>query len=634
MNKSLTIAVCLFLALFLSRSQAADRPNIVWLISEDNSIHYHKMFDAHGTETPRIAELAKHGLQFNHAFSNAPVCSVARTTLMTSCLAPRIGTQFHRRSVTVPMPQQVKMFPSYLREAGYYATNNQKKDYNAVETEGTWDESSTKASWRNREEDQPFFHMQSFGTTHESSLHFKQDVYENEKTETDPNSVFVQPYFPQTDLFKYTVAKYHDNIRKVDQQIGDVVDMLEQDGLLDDTFVFYFGDHGGVLPRGKGYAYESGLHVPLVVYVPENFKHLAAWDVGSHVDGFVQFIDFGVTTLKLAGVEGSEKVDGLAFLGNGIEATNVDSRNQAFGYADRFDEKYDLVRTLRKGKYEYVRNYQPFNFDGLQNNYRYIMLAYREWRELYKSGELNSAQSQFFETRAVEQLFDIEVDPHEVNNLAQNPEYAAVLTDMRSRLQEQVKSLPDLSFYPESYLVDYAFTNPTSFGQSHRSEIARLIDIADLSLQDFGEIRAQIKSALESEFAMDRYWGLIVCSCFGTDAASFTKTAKKLAKDEDLLVRVRAAEFLGLIGAEDPSATILGCLKESTQGVRTNLILNSAVLLRDGKPGYPIKISADDIHEEAISFQDVQRRLAYFASEDGIPKNPKGLGNSKKRKKK
>ena len=336
--QKLGLATFLMLTLlsFGTGSLAAKRPNIVWLISEDNLIHYLDMFDEHGTETPRIAALAEHGLQFNNAFSNAPVCSVARTTLMTSCYGPRIGTQFHRRSVTVPMPPEVKMFPAYLREAGYYTSNNQKKDYNAVETEGTWDQSSAQATWRDRQPDQPFFHMQSFTTTHESSLHFSQEVYESQLTQTDPDSVFVAPYHPDTDLFRYTVAKYHDNISRVDMQIGAVVDQLERDGVLDDTFVFYFGDHGGVLPRGKGYAYESGLHVPLVVYVPDNYKELAVWESGSNVDGFVEFIDFGTTVLNLAGIEVPQAVDGRPFLGRGVTAAEVDSRNTAFGYADRF----------------------------------------------------------------------------------------------------------------------------------------------------------------------------------------------------------------------------------------------------------------------------------------------------------
>ncbi|MCA9051814.1 MAG: sulfatase-like hydrolase/transferase, partial [Planctomycetaceae bacterium] len=265
----------------------ADRPNIVWLVSEDNSVHHMQLFFPSGAPTPRIAELAAHGVLYPHAFSNAPVCSVARTTLATGCYAPRIGTQYHRRTVAVPLPDGLKMFPEYLRNAGYYTANNNKTDYNAVAGKGVWDDSSRKASWRNRADGQPFFYMQSFPVSHESSLHFSQRDMETQPTQTDPQSVTVAPYHPDTPTLRYTYARYHDRIQDMDRQIGAVVDELKKDGLLEDTFIFYFGDHGGVLPRGKGYAYESGLHVPLVVRLPEHFADRVDEKPGTRQTGFV-----------------------------------------------------------------------------------------------------------------------------------------------------------------------------------------------------------------------------------------------------------------------------------------------------------------------------------------------------------
>lgn len=622
---------CLLVVLATTSLIAAERPNIVWLISEDNSTHYLKMYDRHGVETPRIAELASGGLQFMHAFSNAPVCSVARTTLMTGCYGPRIGTQFHRRSVSVPMPAGLKMFPAYLRDAGYYTANNQKKDYNADETPGTWDKSGAEASWRGRPSDKPFFYMQSFASTHESSLHFTQEQYRAEKTITNPESVFVAPYHPQTELFRYTVAKYHDNIRRMDQQIGAVVDQLSSDGLLDDTFIFYFGDHGGVLPRGKGYAYESGLHVPLVVRVPKNFQHLSDFPSGSQVQGFVQFVDLGATALKLAGVDVPKQVDGRAFLGQDVTAAQVNARDEAFGYADRFDEKYDMVRTLRKGKYEYVRSYQPFNFDGLHNNYRYIMLAYREWRELFEAGKLNESQSQFYRSRPAEMLFDVEADPYEVKDLARDPQYANVLESLRGAMQKRVKSMPDLSFYPESYLVEHAFGNPVQFGQQHKTSIAKLIDIADLSLDSFEQAEAGIQAALESGDEMQRYWGLIVCSSFGKQASKFAASARKLASaGNPTLVRTRAAEFLGLIGADDPRPIIMDCLKQSTSGIETGLILNSVVLLQDGDAQVEFTVRSEHIQPQHLSNDTVKRRLEYLDPQ-GSPATKSNRAKKKKR---
>jgi len=598
----------------VSGVSAAKRPNFVWLLSEDNSKHYLKLFDKNGAETPRIAGLAQHGLIFEHAFSNSPVCSVARTTLITGCYGPRIGTQFHRKSVVVPMPPGLRMFPAYLRKAGYYTTNNRKKDYNAREGKGVWDESSGKAHWRNRKGKQPFFHMQSFPASHESSLHFSRQTMRNRKTETDPASVTVFPYHPETPTFRYTYARYHDRIRLIDRQIGQVVDQLKQDGLLEDTFVFYFGDHGGVLPRSKGYVYESGLHVPLVVRIPENWRHLVDAKPGTRVPGFVSFVDFGPTLLHLAGLDVPEQMDGTPFLGKEVSLAELNKRDETLGYADRFDEKYDLVRTLRKGRFKYMRSYQPFNFDGLQNNYRYRMLAYAEWRRLYHAGRLNAVQRQFFERRAPEALYDVAKDPHETKNLAADPKYADVVADLRSRLNRRLKEMPDLSFYPESELVRKAFDNPVPFGQSHKQEIAKLIAVADLALLPFDKAQPKIKTALQSDNPWERYWALIVCSSFGKQAAAFVPAAKKLAKDDpEAMVRVRAAEFLGLIGAADPRPVLMHELAKTESGIESVLMLNTVILLRDGEPGYEFNIDRSHFKPAVLKQQLVRRRLQYLS---------------------
>lgn len=512
------------------------------------------------------------------------------------------------------MPDELKMFPEYLNDAGYYTANNNKTDYNATAGKNVWDDSSKKATWRNRKVDQPFFYMQSFPVCHESSLHFTAQQMASEQTEHNPDDVFVAPYHPNTPTFRYTYARYLDRIQQMDKQVGAVVEELTKDGLLEDTFIFYLGDHGGVLPRGKGYAYESGLHVPLVVRIPEKWQHLIDREPGSRVNGFVSFIDFGPTVLNLAGVNLPSQMDGKPFLGSEITQAEVETRDEAFGYADRFDEKYDLVRTLRKGRYEYVRSFQPFNFDGLQNNYRYNMLAYQEWRTLYQTEKLNAVQRQFFEARPAEQLFDIESDPYETKNLANDPQLADVLRDMRDRMTNRVKSMPDLSLYPESVLADGAFQNPVKFGQEHKSQIGKLVDVANLSLLPFAEARSGIESAIASDDATTRYWGLIVCSSHGVAAREFVPAAQKLAaNDNNGLVRVRAAELLGLIGAAAPQSVILDALKKSTSAVEAGLMLNSVTLLTDGKPGYKFSIDKN-LFSPAIRKNDtILRRLEYLS---------------------
>jgi hypothetical protein len=514
----------------------------------------------------------------------------------------------------VPLPEGLEMFPSYLRKAGYYTSNNQKKDYNYIEGDGVWDASSGKAHWRKREAGQPFFHKESHPVSHESRLHFKVELMESYQPVTDPDEVHLFPQHPDTDLFRFTGAYYRDKILAVDTIVGRVIKQLEEDGLLESTFVFYFGDHGGVLPGSKGYAYETGLHIPLVVRVPEKFRHLVDFKQGTQCEGFVSFVDFGPTLLQLAGVKLPGNIDGTPFLGNGITAEKVRARQVSYGYADRFDEKYDLVRTVRKGNLKYMRNYQPFNVDGLQNNYRYKCLAFEQWRDLYRAGDLNAVQAQFFEPREAEALYDLDRDPYETTNLAKMPGYREKLLEMRSLMDDWVRGMPDLSFYPEPVLRKEAFSNPVEFGQTHRQDIGELIDIADLNLLPYEEARAGIRKALGSGDPLQIYWALIVCSSFGQEAREFEPEVRDLCAHDDLLVRTRAAEFLGLTGLGDPVPVITSALQQTEDGMEALLILNSLVLLMDGPFAYEFSLTDADFNQAVLEESWVQWRLEYIYS--------------------
>jgi len=610
----IAIAALLAIATFAGPILAAkkqDRPNIVWLVSEDNSTHFMHLFDEHGPRTPAIEKLAEHGLVYEHAFSCAPVCSAARSTLATGCFGPRIFTHFHRKEVAVPMPEGLQMFHGYLADAGYYTANNHKTDYNAETGGAKWMGSKT---WRDRKPGQPFFYFQSIATTHESSLHFPELDVEKKPTTTDPATVFVPPIHPETETFRYTYARYHDNIQKMDTQIGAIVGELEKDGLLEDTFIFYFGDHGGVVAGSKGYVWETGLHVPLVVRVPENFKHLVPHTPGSRVGEFVSFIDFGPTVLNLAGINVPEQMDGRPFLGGGVTKADLDSRDTVFGYADRFDEKYDFVRTARKGDFKYMRSYQPFNFDGIQNDYRYKMAAYREWRNLHNAGKLNELQDRFFRPRDPEALYDVKNDPYETKNLAKDPAYAEKLAEMRGLLNDWVRGMPDLSFYPESHLALNGKSNPVAFGQAHKDDIAALADLADLQLVDFDKAASGIEAALASDDPWQRYWGLIVCSSHGEAAGRFVDRAKQLAAgDPEPLVMVRAAQFLAILGIADPQEPFVAALAKSTNPIEANLILNMAVQIQDGGFGYTFDFSDAKIARQG---RYVNARLDYLKSKN------------------
>ena len=352
---SLFILILCIHTLFCSEEQRVDQivkeelPNIIWLVTEDNSKHFLRLYEEGGAPMPNVESLANKGLVFDRAFSNAPVCSAARSALISGCYGPRIGAQYHRRMKLVPLPGELQMFPFYLKEAGYYTTNNNKEDYNIQKGANIWDESSGKASYKNKKEGQPFFHVQNFGITHEGKLHF--DAKQMAEFNYDLGRIKPFLYHPDTEIFRKTYAHYYQLLMQADDAIGDFLIQLEKDGFMENTIIFYFGDHGGVLPRSKGYVYESGLHVPLVVYVPDKWKHLLPFEPGTRTDAFVEFIDFGPTVLNLAGIAIPKLMDGVPFLGKNINPSELAKQNSTFSYADRFDEKYDMVRALRKGKY-------------------------------------------------------------------------------------------------------------------------------------------------------------------------------------------------------------------------------------------------------------------------------------------
>ena len=566
-------------------------PNIVWLTTEDNSPHHMNLYNKGGSIMPAIEKLAKEGVVFDNAFSNAPVCSVARSTLITGCYAPRIFTQFHRRAERVPLPEGVMPFPFYLNQAGYYTTNSHKEDYNFILPDGVWDESSKKATYKNRKPGQPFFHIQNHTVTHEGSLHFDQEAIDKISDE-DLDHIEVFPYHPDTKTFRYSYYHFQNRHRLADQQMATFIADLEQQGLMEDTIIFYFGDHGGVLPRSKGYAYESGLQVPLVVYIPEKWEHLFPYDKGSRAKTFVEFVDFAPTVLSLAGISPPKSMDGKAIMGEFSDSSTIQNKNMAFGHADRFDEKYDLVRTIRVGKYKYIRNYQPFNFDGLFNFYRYKMLAFQEWDALHKKGKLNAQQRQFFEPRSPEALFDLDQDPHEVNDLSDDPDHHSVLVRMRDQLNDKLATLPDLSFYPESYLLDNALENPTAFGKEHQQQIEELMAVADLNLKPFVEVANKIQNALSDGDPWKRYWGLIACTSFGEEAKSLVPQIERiLQNDTENLVRLRAIEYLALHTGFDDFKIIEGLLKEASSETEANLMLNSLALIKSLNPNFKFNIS-------------------------------------------
>ncbi|MDG1052458.1 MAG: sulfatase [Flavobacteriaceae bacterium] len=622
--KSIKIILLIILSFFLINCDSQDqtnneKPNVLWIVTEDNSIHYMNLYTKGGAEMPAISQLANQGVVFNNAFSNAPVCSVARSTIITGVYAPRIGTQYHRKMSKVKLPNGIKPLPTYLSEIGYYTSNNAKEDYNFIKENKVWDESSKKATYKNRKKGQPFFHVQNFHNTHEGQLHFNSKQLTSALETNELDSIMPFPFHPDTPTFRYTQSLYHNHHKDVDKEMGKFLKDLQDEGLMDNTIIFYYGDHGGVLPRSKGYLYETGLNVPMVVYVPEKWKHLNPFEIGSRTSTFVDFVDLVPTVLSLAGVNIPKGLDGTPFLGKNIDKTEIEKQDITFGYADRFDEKYDLVRSVRKGKYKYIRNYQPFNVDGIYNFYRYKMLAYKEWYKLFQEGKLNDIQSQFFKPRLPEALYDIENDPYETQNLAFSVEHQNKLLDLRNILSNHVMNQPDLSFFPEPYFLENGLENGLDFGQKNKELIKKLIQTANLSLEPYNKVKNEISEALDNKNPWVRYWGLITCSSFGTEASEHLEKINFLFKnDSENLVKIRAAEYLMLNDFNIDTGEINNLLKNAKSETEANLMLNSLALIKTKNPNYKLDFSKSFYPEKWFETENklVNRRLNYLTNNE------------------
>jgi len=562
------------------------KPNIVWLITEDNSKHYLKLYDEGGTAMPTIEEMAKNGLIFDNAFSNTPVCSTARTTLATGLYGTSIGTMNHRSYHKVTLPDRVKPFSQLLKQAGYYTTNNVKTDYNFAPIPEVWSESSNKANWKNRQDGQPFFHMQTFAITHEGKLHFKKGQIQNVATKHDPKKVKLAPIYPDTPTFRYTHARTLDNHQKADSQMANVIKQLEQEGELENTFIFYFGDHGGVLPGSKGYLFERGLSVPLVIRVPENFKHLVGDGLktaNTRVSGLVSFIDFAPTVLELAGVTSPAEYHGQSFLSANTSLEKLNKRDEVYAQADRFDEKSDLVRSLRKGNFKYIRNYQPYYPDGLENFYRYKQVAFQEWRSLFLQGKLTPQQAAFFEPKSAEGLYDLANDPWEMTNLANNPAFHAKLLQLRKLVLQHQAQIPDLGFMAESRLVQTS-TDKSFYdlGYQQQDRIQALIKVADLQLQPFSQVENQLSLALNNKDDDIVYRALIVATSFKQQAKKFAPQIKALLDDsKSIQVQSRALEFLTMVDGFDPTKTFSRLYQSAEHDLERVELLNIATLLKE-----------------------------------------------------
>ncbi|BBO30889.1 sulfatase [Lacipirellula parvula] len=449
---SLFVAACCVLG-FATNAHAADRPNILWLSTEDMSPHLGCYGDKEA-RTPNIDKLAAEGIRFDNAFVPSPVCATCRSSIITGVYSAALGTH-HMRS-KVKLPQKIRPFPTYLREAGYYCTNNEKQDYNFKTPAGSWDESSFDASWKNRQTDStPFFAVFNFVGTHESSIRGDEPKYSQVTSKLaaadrhDPAKLTLPPYYPDTPKVREHWARYYNVVSSLDLWVAEHLAAIKEAGLADDTIVFFWSDHGAGIPRHKRWLYDTGMRVPLIVYVPEKWRHLVPCTPGEVRDQLVSLVDLGPTVLNLAGVKIPAYMQGQPFLGPNLPAP----REYVYGVRDRMDESYDMIRAVRDGRYKYIRNYRPDRPYSQHQGYGDNSDIMREWRRLAAAGELNETQALFMrEHKPVEELYDTDVDPYELNNLAADPAQAERLAKLSAVLDAWMLDVRDLGVVPEGML--------------------------------------------------------------------------------------------------------------------------------------------------------------------------------------
>ncbi|TKJ38141.1 MAG: sulfatase [Planctomycetes bacterium B3_Pla] len=594
------------------RRGGKDRPNILWITSEDNS----PLLGCYGDEqahTPNLDRLAAQGIRYRNAFANAPVCSAARSTLITGMYACSLGIHNHRSKAQIP--ESFLLYPEYLRQAGYYCTNNSKTDYNIIRKGGkAWDQSSNKAHYDNRKPGQPFFAVFNTTLSHEGQLTEKavnrrrQQGVLPPKPRIAPEDVKFPPYHADTPTVRRDWSVYYDNVTLMDKEVGRLLKELDEKSLADDTIVFYYSDHGGALPRGKRNIHDSGTRVPLIVRFPNKWAHLAPADPGEWVDQPVSFVDFPATTFSLAGVAIPRQFEGRAFLG----ARAAEPRDHVFLFRGRMDERYDMVRAVRDRRYRYVQNYSPHRPWGQQYSYPFrVMPSMGSWYQAYLDGKCNPVQARYWQPKPSEEFYDIESDPYEVKNLIDDPRHAGRIARMRDALKRDIVRTRDIGFIPEGMFERLAASKTLyEYAQSDAYPIERIVEAANLAASRDVSRLGELLAACDDPHPVIRYWGATGCLILQKKAERAKSKLKDLLEDDWADVRVAAAEALSYLGETDLALRTMKPIIKGKEGFATLAALNALDFMLDAG-----NVSLDRILEliEGAKFKNVSSRMvAYF----------------------
>ena len=535
----------------VSLARAQDRPNILWIVAEDISPFFGCYGDRNAT-TPNIDAFAKRSHLFLNAFSTAPICAPSRSSLASGMYATTLGTQNLRSEVRIP--DEIRPLARVFQENGYWTALRNKTDYNFDPT-GLFDYwKNDTAPWRECPEDKPFFAFMNLGSTHEGSGN--DPVRANEAISRlpqgrslDPERIDVPPYFPNTPEMKRLWARYYDLLSVFDIDVQSVLDELEADGRADDTIVFLMADHGLGMPRYKRWLYKTGMHVPLIVHIPERFRSFSPGGLAASVEeGIVSYIDLPATALALGGIEPPEIYQGRSLFSP--DASEVTQREYVFGARDRADDMYDLSRCVFDGRYLYIRHYMP-HLPPIQEGY--ILSAARketliELHRVHDAGEDTKISNRLWDPRPFEELYDLKNDPQELRNVADQATLSDVKEELSGVLREWIVDTRDSAFLPEPEMHRRA--NAARLTPYEMVQDPGLYPIREIvaSAEDASKNGAFSETGLSHGDSAVRYWNLMGAIVSGRKDASVQSAFEAALSDENAIVRATAAEGLGRIG--------------------------------------------------------------------------------------
>ncbi len=594
------------------------QPNILWITCEDLS----PILGCYGdrvANTPNIDLFAQNAVRFTNAYASAPICTPARSSLITGVYASSMGTH-HLRGV-VPKSDKIKCFTEFLRERGYYCTNNVKEDYNFITPEEAWDESSDSAHWRNRKPEQPFFSVFNFMVTHQSQTRYGIEKLNeinstlDEKDRINPDDVEIPPYYPDTPIVRNNIASLYTQVHIMDKKFQEIINQLEEDGLRENTIIFFYSDHGTGLPRGKGYLHDTGIKVPLIIEFPEKYKHYSPAKAGAFSDELVNFIDFPPTVLSLTGIDPPKYMQGNPFLGQ----YRKNSNDYVISIRDRRDEVLMFSRSIRTDKYHYIRNFLPHRPRMQRNFYSEITPIRQELRRLDNLGLLQSNEDWLMEDSVpVDELYDTETDPHELNNLAQEAEHLEIMELLKRNLFSWMVETKDLGLVPEYEMIEKSKGGAPYDTFSGNFDPKPILDLVD----KIGRGKQHIDSfnfALQSSNPVYRYWGATGLAALGQNAVESKELLQSTLNDPVPYVRFAASEAICNIGYPRQGVEILSKGLDSESVV--NQLHASQILMAVGKNAAfalpKMKIAIDNLYKiGADESQSYDKHRAWYTREN------------------